>query len=111
MEQVELIKNAIDNHAWYPLIGILVTLVIAGWKRLGPSYLTGYVSRKYQWLPPVVVAALTGFADAQRSGELWWVALVLAGYAAYTAGLSSIGLHHAAKRVAGQQPAAPPETL
>ena len=100
MEQ-ELIA-ALEARAWYPLAGILVTLALAAWKRLGPDNLVGWLPRRWQWLPPVLVPALGAFAESFGSGETWLTAVVVTLYAGASAGLVAIGAHHTSKRVAGQ---------
>lgn len=100
--ETEAIQQAIETRAWYPLAGIVITMVLAAWKRFGPSYLVGLIQRRWQWVPPVVVSALGAFVEAQTSGVSWVTASALAVYAGLSAGGVSIGFHHAAKRVTGK---------
>ena len=87
----------IESRAWYPLVAILLTYALRLWSRFGPSVAS--LPSRWQWLPPVAVAAVGGFVDAQANGEAWLSALGLAVYAGLSVGLSAIGWHHTEKRL------------
>jgi len=88
-----------DSRAWYPLVGAVVTLLLAGWKRFGPDRLVGILPSRWQWVPAVTIPALGAFADAQSSGESWSAAVGMMAYAAVSAGMAAVGIHHTLKRV------------
>lgn len=98
--EVVSIVRAAQDRAWYPLAGVLVTLLLRLWARMSPG-LAERIPRRCQWVPPVATAGLAAFVEQQATGARWYVALALAAYAAFGAGGVAIGAHHAAKRIGG----------
>jgi hypothetical protein len=93
--------SAIESRAWYPVAGIAITLLLTLARRISPEAWTR-VPRQWQWVPPVLLAALGGFAEGYSTGAAWSVALALAVYAGMSAGTGAIGAYHALRRVGGQ---------
>jgi hypothetical protein len=91
------LANAIQSGAWYPILGVSITLLVAIAKRLQPVWF-GLIPTRWQWIPAIVIAALGSFTVAYENGETWLVAVI----GAITAGLTAIGAHHTVKRVAGK---------
>lgn len=95
---ITAIVAAVEARAWYPAIAGAITLLLVLLRRVAPET-WARLPRRWQWVPAVVLAALAAFADAATSGVTWRVALALTAYSVLSAGMTAIGLHHAAKRV------------
>jgi len=91
------LQAAWESRAWYPLAGIIVTFILAAWKKLSPL-MFAKIPPRYQWIPAVAVATLGAFLAAYQTGDAWFVAV----FNGISAGLAAIGAHHTAKRIAGQ---------
>lgn len=103
MNELQPILEAIETRAgWYPILGAVVTVVVMALKRVSPD-LWAKLPQKWQWTPAVLIALCGGFADSYAADSVWWVALLMAVYAAATAGMAAVGIHHTAKRVASVQ--------
>jgi hypothetical protein len=92
--------QAIQEQAWFNVIGFVVVLLIALWKRVRPA-VAPRLPPRVQWLPAVILSGLAAFAASWQTGATWDQALSIAIYVAITGGGLAIGLHHSAKRVAG----------
>jgi hypothetical protein len=93
--------TSIEARAWYPVAGIVITLLLTLARRISPE-VWARVPRRWQWAPPVALAVLAGFGEGYSSGASWGVALALGVYAGLSAGTGAIGAHHAIRRVGGQ---------
>lgn len=91
--------EAAQERAWYPLIAIVCSMVIAIWRKVQPLAFER-IPPQLQWIPAVVLAALASFVESQASGVGWQVAIGLAFWAAFAAGIPAIGLHRVVKEVA-----------
>ena len=91
MNYDDVIK-AVEGRNWYALAAFAVLALIMGWKRFSPD-LYYRIPEGYRWIPPLMLAALTGFADAYQSQLPWQQALLRAGYAILVIGLGASGAH------------------
>lgn len=94
MEQ--LLADAIHSGAWYPILGVAITIVVTLFKRFQPLVFAMLPTR-WQWAPAALLASLGAFAVSYEQGDGWLVAVI----GAVTAALTAIGAHHTAKRAVG----------
>lgn len=92
--------NAIQERAWYSVVALAIVLLIAVWKRVGPS-VWDRIPRRWQWAPAVVLAGAAAFVGAWQTGAGWQEAASVAIYVAITGGGAAVGIHHSGKRLAG----------
>jgi hypothetical protein len=90
------LADAVQSGAWYPILGLTITLVVTLFKRFQPLAFA-LLPTRLQWIPAVVLASLGSFAMSYEIGDRWLVAVI----GAITAALTAIGAHHTAKRAAG----------
>lgn len=95
----EELRQAFESRAWYPLAGIIITILLGVWKKLQPA-LFWRIPQRWQWVPALSVASLGAFVVAYQTGETWLVAVIQG----LSAGLAAIGAHHTTKRVTGNSP-------
>ena len=88
--------DAIKARAWYPFASIVLTFLIAAWKRVQPQ-VWDRIPDRYQWLVSALVAAAVAFVDAAAHSLGVEAALALAFYSLFAVAASAIGLHHAQK--------------
>lgn len=82
--------NAIEARAWYPAIGLGITIVIALWRVIQPK-VWDKIPAKYKPVPALILSALTAFVTAFFSGQPWKVALGIAIYTLLSTGPTALG--------------------
>lgn len=87
---------AIQGRNWYAVAAIVIWALIALWKNRAPE-IYYRIPDGWRWLPPVLLAACTGFVDGFASGLPWRQAALRALFAVLTMGVGAMGLHGAAK--------------
>lgn len=102
---MDQLLDAVSHRQWYPLAALTLTAAIASWRKFAPV-IWNMVPSRWQWIPPILLGASTGFVDAELDGKPFVAALLAAGYAAVEIGLGSIGLAHTVKRAANMKSAA-----
>lgn len=86
---------------WYALAVVGVVLVMRGITNT-PQW--ALITRRWEWLPPVLLGSVAGLADAYYSGAPWRLAVLQAFAAGLQIGLGAIGVHHAWKRINDTRP-------
>lgn len=97
MQEINLIVEALQSRAWYPVAGIGVALVLKV-LTIRTDWLFSVLPQKLQWLPAAVLMVGGAFVDAYQSGASWPVALGMAAYAAIAGTPMAVGTHHLGKR-------------
>lgn len=87
---------AIQNRNWYAVAALAIWAIVAFAKNRAPE-LYYRIPDGWRWLPPVLLAAATGFVDGFASGLPWQQASMRALYAVVTMGVGAMGIHGAAK--------------
>ena len=101
MDNITQIIQAIQTHAWYSVAALALTLAILVWKQVQPQ-VWAKIPEKWQWVPAVVLAAVTAFVAAWQTGATVVQAVAVALFTALTGGTSAIGLHHTGKQLFGK---------
>lgn len=91
------LTKAIEARAWYPVAGICLWYLLRAWKLYGSGKILPRVPEGWRWLPPLLVAALTGFVDGYLQGTSLRVALTMAVFGLVSMGLPAMGVQGAAK--------------
>lgn len=108
LEQVLQLMAAVNEKS-YPLavgLGVMILITLVR-KAMPDTAWDQYVPEKLQWLPAVVLAALTTLALSLQSGEEVKLAVVKALYGALASGLMAVGAHRVGKETT--RPATPPQ--
>lgn len=99
-ELAELL-SAWHARDWYALAVVGVVLVMRGITNT-PQW--ALITRRWEWLPPVLLGSVAGLVDAYYSGVHWRLAVLQAVAAGLQIGLGAIGTHHAWKRINETKP-------
>lgn len=91
---IDKLLPAIEGRNWYAIAAVAVWLVISAWKRYAPEVYYR-IPDGWRWLPPVLLAAATGFVDGFASGLPWQQAATRALFAVLTMGVGAMGVHGA----------------
>lgn len=91
---------AIENRNWYALVALAIWGLIFAWKKLAPD-LYYKIPEGWRWLPPIVLAGLTGFIDGYTSGLPWQQSSLRAVWALLTMGIGAMGVHGALAEAPG----------
>ena len=67
MDNITQLIQAIQTHAWYSVAALALTLAILVWKQVQPQ-VWAKIPEKWQWVPAVVLAAVTAFVAAWQTG-------------------------------------------
>jgi hypothetical protein len=94
---IEDLIIAIESRAWYPAAALVLWYVLDAWKKCGAGRVLPRVPDGWRWLPPLFVAAVTGFVDGYvsqlpLSGSLWRAA-----FAVVALGLPAMGVQSGLK--------------
>jgi hypothetical protein len=100
--ELDPIVQALQARAWYPFAAAALTVLVALWRRFQPL-VWEKIPQRWQWVPVVFVAASGGFVHAEIAGSSLTVALTSAVYALFSGAMTSIGIAHTYKRVAGMK--------
>lgn len=93
----EDLTRAIEARAWYPVAGICLWYLLRAWKLYLADKVLPRTPDGWRWLPPLLIAAATGFVDGYLRDEPFTVTLALAVFAAVSMGLPAMGVQGAAK--------------
>jgi len=85
---------AIQGRNWYAVAALAVWAIVAFAKNRAPEFYYR-IPDGWRWLPPVLLAAATGFTDGFASGLPWQQAAMRALFAVVTMGVGAMGLHGA----------------
>lgn len=85
---------AIQGRNWYAVASIVIWAIVAFAKSRAPEWYYR-IPDGWRWLPPVLLAAATGFTDGFTTGLSWQQALARAGFAVVTMGVGAMGVHGA----------------
>lgn len=85
---------AIQGRNWYAVASIVIWAIVALVKNRAPEWYYR-IPDGWRWLPPVLLAAATGFVDGFASGLPWQQAAMRALFAVVTMGVGAMGVHGA----------------
>lgn len=85
---------AIQGRNWYAVAALAIWAIVAFAKNRAPE-LYYRIPDGWRWLPPVLLAAATGFVDGFASGLPWQQASMRALFAVVTMGVGAMGVHGA----------------
>lgn len=85
---------AIQGRNWYAVAALVIWAIVAVAKSRAPE-LYYRIPDGWRWLPPVLLAAATGFVDGFASGLPWQQAATRALFAVLTMGVGAMGVHGA----------------
>lgn len=85
---------AIQGRNWYAVAALVIWAIVAFAKSRAPE-LYYRIPDGWRWLPPVLLAAATGFVDGFASGLPWQQAATRALFAVLTMGVGAMGVHGA----------------
>lgn len=85
---------AIQGRNWYAVAALAIWAIVAFAKNRAPEWYYR-IPDGWRWLPPVLLAAATGFVDGFASGLPWQQAATRALFAVVTMGVGAMGVHGA----------------
>jgi hypothetical protein len=98
MEQ-ELI-TAIQNRAWWPVVGIACTLLLGAFRTVAPN-IWASIPTRWKPLPAILVIIIASVVDAFSSGVTWQVALVMVALQTATGAPTAVGMADTILRLSG----------
>lgn len=86
------LTTAIEARAWYPAAALLLWYVLRAWKAYGAGKLLPRTPEGWRWLPPLLIAGVTGFVDGYASGLPLRGAAWRSVFAVFALGLPAMGV-------------------
>lgn len=100
MPDIDVLIAAIQDRAWWPVVGLLAALVV----QVGRSVLPFYWDRiptRWKPVPALVLVVLATIADSFARGDTWPTAIGVAVFQLATAWPVAVGGADAALRLSG----------